>query len=133
MGFFDSFKSGAKDVFKGYDKVKLKDKITYDELYEIMKDETYSVGKPEITGSGFMRCIQFPAADKYKSDIAITSKTITISKIYSGAGGLAKEIIGDAFTNGMYDIVNEENIDLNRATREVGEKLKVLLEKRGLA
>ncbi len=24
MGFFDSFKSGAKDVFKGYDKVKLK-------------------------------------------------------------------------------------------------------------
>ena len=46
MGFFDSFKSGAKDVFKGYDKVKLNDKITYDELYEIMKDETYSVGKP---------------------------------------------------------------------------------------
>ena len=40
MGFFDSFKSGAKDVFKGYDKVKLNDKITYDELYEIMKDET---------------------------------------------------------------------------------------------
>lgn len=33
MGFFDSFKSGAKDVFKGYDKVKLNDKITYDELY----------------------------------------------------------------------------------------------------
>ena len=47
MGFFDSFKSGAKDVFKGYDKVKLNDKITYDELYEIMKDETYSVGKPQ--------------------------------------------------------------------------------------
>ena len=133
MGFFDSFKSGAKDVFKGYDKVKLKEKITYDELYEIMKDETYSVGKPEITGSGLMRSIQFPAVDKYKIQIAITSKTITISKIYSGAGGLAKEIIGDAFTNGMYDIVNEENIDLNRATREVGEKLKVLLEKRGLA
>ena len=65
MGFFDSFKSGAKDVFKGYDKVKLNDKITYDELYEIMKDETYSVGKPEITGSGLMRCIQFPAVDKY--------------------------------------------------------------------
>ena len=83
MGFFDSFKSGAKDVFKGYDKVKLKDKITYDELYEIMKDETYSVGKPEITGSGLMRCIQFPAVDKYKIQIAITSKTITISKIYS--------------------------------------------------
>ena len=100
MGFFDSFKSGAKDVFKGYDKVKLNDKITYDELYEIMKDETYSVGKPEITGSGLMRCIQFPAVDKYKIQIAITSKTITIS---------------------------------NRATREVGEKLKVLLEKRGLA
>lgn len=75
MGFFDSFKSGAKDVFKGYDKVKLKDKITYDELYEIMKDETYSVGKPEITGSGLMRCIQFPAVDKYKIQIAITSKT----------------------------------------------------------
>ena len=127
MGFFDSFKSEAKDVFKGYDKVKLKEKITYDELYEIIKDETYSVGKPEITGSGLMRCIQFPAVDKYKIQIAI------ISKIYSGAGGLAKEIIGDAFTNGMYDIVNEENIDLNRATREVGEKLKVLLEKRGLA
>ena len=114
MGFFDSFKSGAKDVFKGYDKVKLKEKITYDELYEIMKDETYSVGKPEITGSGLMRCIQFPAVDKYKIQIA-------------------KEIIGDAFTNGMYDIVNGENIDLNRATREVGEKLKVLLEKKGLA
>ena len=58
MGFFDSFNSGAKDVFKGYDKVKLKDKITYDELYEIMKDETYSVGKPEITGSGLMVCLK---------------------------------------------------------------------------
>ncbi len=32
----------------------------------------------------------------------------------------------------MYDIVNEENIDLNRATREVGEKLKVLFGKKGL-
>ena len=71
MGFFDSFKSGAKDVFKGYDKVKLKEKITYDELYEIMKDETYSVGKPEITGSGLMRCIQFPAVDKYKIQISL--------------------------------------------------------------
>ena len=39
-----------------------------------MKDETYSVGKPEITGSGLMRCIQFPAVDKYKIQIAITSK-----------------------------------------------------------
>ena len=35
-------------------------------FYEIMKDETYSVGKPKITGSGLMRCIQFPAVDKYK-------------------------------------------------------------------
>lgn len=133
MGLFDSFKSGAKDVFKGYDKVKLKEKITYDELYEIMKDETYSVGKPEIAGTGIMRCIQFPAVDKYKIQIAITSKTITISKIYNGAGGLAKEVIGDALTRGMYDMVNKENVDLNRATREVGEKLKALLESRGLA
>lgn len=88
IGFFDSFKSGAKDVFKGYDKVKLKEKITYDELYEIMKDETYSVGKPEITGSGLMRCIQFPAVDKYKIQIAITSNWWLIDLIMIATGKL---------------------------------------------
>ena len=41
-------------------------------------------------------------------------------------------MISDVFTNGMYDIVNEENIDLNRATREVGKSFKVLFEKKGL-
>ena len=49
MGFFDSFKSGAKDVFKGYDKVKLKEKITYDELYEIMKEKEAIYAKEDFT------------------------------------------------------------------------------------
>lgn len=133
MGLFDSFKSAAKDTLKGYDKIKLKEKITYDELLEIMKGETYSIGEPFITGSGIMRCIQFPPVNKYKVQIAVTSKTITIQKIYSGVGGLLKETVGDAVSNGMYSAVNGENIDLNRATREVGEKITALLQAKGLA
>ncbi len=132
MGILGKFKQGATDAIKMYDKVKTTEKLSYDELYEIMKDGTYSIGVPEILGTGIMRCIKFPPVDKYLVQVAITGKTITITRVYSGVGGFAKEAVGNAFTDGLYDIVNKENVDLNRATREVGETLSGLLKEKGL-
>ncbi|MBF4692229.1 hypothetical protein [Fusibacter ferrireducens] len=132
MGFLKKFKQGATDAIKMYDKVKTNKKLTYDELYEIMKDGTYSIGVPEIKGSGIMRCIKFPPVDKYLVQVAVTGTTITITRVYSGVEGFAKEAMGNALTDGMYDVLNKENIDLNRATREVGEVLSGLLGEKGL-
>lgn len=132
MGLFDMFKSTAKDAFKSYDKVKLNKKLTYEELLDIMKDGTYSVGEPFITGTGIMKCIQFPPVDKYKIQVAVSGKTVMISKIYNGMGGMAKEMVGEALLSDMYDVANEENISLNRATREIGETLAALCQAKGL-
>lgn len=132
MGLLGKFKQNATDAIKMYDKVKTSEKLTYDELYEIMKEGTYSIGTPEIKGSGIMRCIKFPPVDKYLVQVAITGKTITITRVYSGVEGFTKEAVGNALTDGMYDVLNKENIDLNRATREVGETISGLLKEKDL-
>lgn len=132
MGFFDKLKTGAEDLVKGYDKVKLNQKLTYEELLEIMQEGSYPCGKPDITGKGIMRCIRFPAVNKYLIQVALTGKTITISKIYSGVEGFVKEVAGDVATDGWYSAVNGENIDLNRMTRIIGEELSKLLKTKGL-
>ncbi|GMQ61984.1 hypothetical protein [Vallitalea maricola] len=132
MGLFNKFKQGAEDLVKGYDKVKLNKKLTYEELLEIMQDGSYPCGKPDITGKGIMKCIRFPAVDKYLIQVAVTGKTITISKIYSGTEGFVKEVAGDLATDGWYSAVNGENIDLNRMTRSIGEELSKLLKAKGL-
>lgn len=120
------------DTCKGYDKIKTNKKLTYDELYEFIKDGNFEIGKPEISGSGIMRCIRFPEVDKYQIQIAITGQTITTSKIYSGAGGLLKESVGDALTNGWYNGINKENIDLNKMTRTINEEIARILKEEGL-
>lgn len=129
MGFL---KNVFNDTCKGYDKVKTNTKLTYEELYDVIKDGNFSSGKPELTGSGIMKCIKFPPVDKYVVQLAITGTTITITKIYSGVGGFAKEEVGDMFTHGFYSAFNKENIDQNRATREIGEEITNLLKAKGL-
>lgn len=132
MGLFGSLKKVTDDTCKRYDKVKMTKKLSYEELYDIIKNGKYSVGEPFLTGKGIMHCIQFPPVDKYLIQIAITGKTITISNIFHGIGGAVKELAGDAITDGWYSTLNEENIDLNRATREVGTEISCLLEAQGL-
>ncbi len=129
MGLFDF----GKKMVKGYDKVKTTEKLTYEELYEVIKDGTFSGGKPFLTGSGIMHCIQFPTTGKYKLQIAITGKTITVSKIYDGLGGMAAEGIGDALTGGWFSSLNQENLEQNEASWEVAAEIKRLLEAKGLA
>lgn len=126
------FKNLFEDTCKGYDKVKTNKKLTYEELYEVIKDGDFKGAKPEIQGNGIMKCIKFPPVNKYVIQIAITGETITISKIYSGAGGMLKEGLGNAFTGGWYDVANKENIDLNRLTRDIGEEISKLIEEKGL-
>lgn len=132
MGLFDKFKKTGTDMAKVYDKVKVNKKLTYDELLEIMKEGTYPSGQPFITGKGIMRCIQFPAVDKYLIQVALSGTTITITKIYNGIGGLVKESVGDALTNGWYQGINGENIELNQLTRIIGEEVSRILEGKGL-
>ncbi len=129
MGLFDF----AKKMTKGYDKVKTKEKMTYDELYEVIKTGTFEAGEPFITGEGFMRCIQFPPTGKYKLQVAITGKTITVAKIYNGLGGLASETVGDVVTDGWYTGLNEENLEQNEMTWKVAEVIKTMLQDKGLA
>ena len=41
-------------------------------------------------------------------------------------------MLGDAVTDGWFSALNEENIDLNRATRDIGEEISRLLKEQGL-
>ncbi len=132
MGLFDKFKKTSTDMVKGYDKVKLNRKMTYEELVEIMKEGSYPSGQPFLTGKGIMHCIQFPPVDKYLIQVSLTGTTITIAKIYNGLGGLVKESAGDLFTNGWYQGINGENIELNQLTRIIGQELSSILEAKGL-
>ncbi|AFA46897.1 hypothetical protein [Acetobacterium woodii] len=132
MGLFDKFKQGSKDMIKSYDKVKLNKKLTYDDLYEVMREGTYPCGEPQLTGKGMMRCIKFPPVDKYVIQVALSGTTVTITKVYSGVGGILKETVGDAVTGGWYNALNGENIDLNQLTRIVGNELTKLCELKGL-
>ncbi len=129
MGFLNNL---FNDTCKMYDKVKTNKKMTYEELYDIIKDGKFETGVPELTGTGIMKCIKFPPVDKYVIQIAISGTTITITKVYSGVGGFAKEELGDMFTHGFYSAFNKENIDQNRATREIGEEISNLLKAKGL-
>ncbi len=129
MGLLDF----SKKMFKGYDKVKTTQKMTYDELLVEMQAGTYDAGEPFITGEGFMRCIQFPPSGMYKIQVAISGKTITVAKIYDGVGGFAQETIGDVVTDGWFKSLNSENLDQNELTWAVAAEIKRLLEAKGLA
>lgn len=121
-----------KDYFKGYEKTKTTQKLTYDELYDIIKDGNFPCGQPELTGTGMMRCIQFPAVDKYRLQIAIMGNTITITKIYSGVKGALKEMALDAVTDNNYGLLNHESVDANRMTETVRGEIARLLDAKGL-
>lgn len=128
MGLFKKTKTSVKS----YSKVKVKEKLEYDRLYEIIKDGQYPLPKPEITGKGMMRAIRFNPTGKYQIMVAISGKTITVAKSYSGASGLAKEMIGDKFTDGWFTFMNKENIDGNEAVEEIGKEISRLLEQENL-
>lgn len=121
-----------KKYFKGYDKTKTTHKLTYEELYEVMKEGTYPCGEPFLTGKGIMHCIQFPAVDKYLLQVSITGKTITVAKINNGIGGFAKEAMLDSVTDGWFSMLNKENVDLNQMTEVVTAEISRLLEEKGL-
>ena len=121
-----------KDYFKGYEKTKTTQKLTYDELYDIIKDGNFPCGQPELTGTGMMRCIQFPAVDKYRLQVAIMGNTITITKIYSGVKGALKEMALDAVTDNNYGLLNHESVDANRMTETVRSEIARLLDAKGL-
>lgn len=124
-----------KDVKKGiinYSQMKTTEKLDYDQLYEILKDGNYPSGSLEITGKGIMRAIRFEATGKYQIMIALSGKTVSISNIASGAGGLAKEIVGDSLTSGWFGILNKEKQDGNENVQEIGKEVRRLLEEAGL-
>jgi len=121
-----------KKYFKGYEKTKTTHKLTYEELYEVIKEGNFPCGEPFLTGKGIMHCIQFPPANKYLLQVAITGKTITVSKIYNGVGGLAKEAIGDSVTDGWFSMLNGENVDLNKMTEIITVEISRLLDAKGL-
>ncbi len=121
-----------KNMVKSYSNIKLKEKLDYDRLYEIIKDGNYPLPKPEITGKGMMRAIRFDATGKYQIMVAISGKTIAVTKSYSGAKGLVKEVAGDSLTGGWFHALNKENLDGNQAVEEIGKEISRLMEKENL-
>lgn len=132
MGVFNKLKSATTDIVKGYDAIKINRKLTYEELLDIMKMGSYPCGSPDITGHGIMKCIRFPAVNKYMIQVAINGKTIMVTKVYNGAGGMLKEVAGNAVSDGWYFVFNGENIDLNKMTRIIGQEISELLLERNL-
>lgn len=128
MGLFKDMKTAVKS----YSNIKVKEKLQYDRLYDIIKDGTYPLPKPEITGKGIMRTIRFDSTGKYRIMVAINGKIICISKSYSGAGGLVKEMVGDSLTKGWFGTLNKENIDGNEAVEVIGKEISRLLERADL-
>ena len=128
MGLIKGFKKGVIN----YTKMKVQKKLDYDQLYEIIKDGNYPSGKPEITGKGMMRAIRFNATGKYQIMVALSGKTISISNIYSGAEGMAKEMLGDAVTNDLFGVFNKEKQDGNEHVQEIGKEVRRLLEQADL-
>lgn len=122
----------GKKMVKMYDKVKMTEKMNYDDLYEIIKDGDYPLGQPAITGNGIMRAIRFDPTGKYQVMVAISGKTITISKSYANLGGFVKEAALDSVTDGLYHGLNKENLDGNEAVELIGKEIARLLEEKGL-
>lgn len=128
MGLFKDMKTAVKS----YSNIKVKEKLEYDRLYEIIKDGTYPLPKPEITGKGMMTAIRFDATGKYQIMVAVSGKTISVTKSYSGVGGFAKEMVGDSLTGGWFGTLNKENMDGNQAVEAIGKEVSRLLGEEGL-
>lgn len=128
MGLIKGFKKGVIN----YTKIKLREKLDYDQLYEVIKDGNYPSGRLEITGKGMMRAIRFDATGKYQIMVALSGKTISISNIHSGIGGMAKEMVGDSVTSGLFGVFNKEKQDGNENVQEIGKEVRRLLEEANL-
>lgn len=132
MTLFNKLKTKTTDCVKGYDAIKVNRKLTYEDLLDIMKKGTYPCEYPDITGHGIMKCIRFPAVNKYMIQVAINGKTIMVTKVYSGPEGGLKEVSGNAATDGWYFVFNGKNIDLNQMTHIIGQEISELLLERDL-
>lgn len=116
-----------KKMYKMYFKVKMNKKMSYEELYEIIKDGDYPIGKPEISGEGIMHAIRFQPTGKYQIMVGMAGKTLTVSKSYSGVESFAKIAALDLVTDRWYQTLNKENLDGNEAVEVIGEEIKRLL------
>lgn len=121
-----------KKMYKMYSNIKMNRKMSYEELYEIIKDGEYPIGKPEISGEGIMHAIRFQPTGKYQIMVGMAGKTLTVSKSYSGVTGFVKIAALDSVTNGLYQGLNKENLDGNEAVEKIGKEISRLLELNGL-
>lgn len=131
MGLLGKLKGANKKMNVMYYNVKLKEKISVDDLYEIVCEGEYKLGKPEITGNGIMRAIRFAPMGKYQITIA-AGKTVNIAKNYADVKGFAKEVAIDSVTDGWYHSLNSENLDGNALVQEMGKQIESLLGEKGL-
>lgn len=93
---------------KGYERIKLKEPMTTEELFEKIKDGNYPQGAPTLSGSGKGAQIDFPPNNKYKPMAIASGKSITISQVYNGVGGLVQEMGMETLTNGWSTIFNKD-------------------------
>ncbi|WP_394925260.1 hypothetical protein [uncultured Robinsoniella sp.] len=128
MGFFNSFKK----MVVNYSNIKVTEKLDYDRLLAIIKDGSYPLPAPEITGSGIMRAIRFNPTGKYQIMVALSGKTVSVVKNFSGAGEFVKSMAKDSVTDGWYSLANKENLDGNEIVELIGKEICRLLDEQGL-
>ena len=68
---------------------------------------------------------------KYQIFVVAAKNKVCVQKSYSGAGGLAKEALGDALTNGWYTGINKENLDGNEMVEEISKEIVRLMTEKG--
>ena len=113
--------------FNEDNKLYLNKMISYDDLLNIMKTETYSAGVPFIAGIGIKRCIQFPSANQYNIQVLLASRTVIVAIAYSGGRSGVSEC------RWKYNAAVHEQTKLAYDSGEICEKLVRLLKENIIA
>ncbi len=64
-----------------YGKIRLSERMTYDQLLDIIEKGQYEVGKPSIVRQGIVRSIRFREYKEFKIQVMIADRVVTIRKM----------------------------------------------------
>ncbi len=116
---------------ESYEFIKVKNKLTDDEIYEMIKDVEFPIGKPEISGKGMMRRILFPPGQMHQVQVKFSMGKVCVNTVPAGAGGFAKGLVADALTDGWATTVDVFGTQSDHV-QAVADIIKKVLEEKGL-
>ncbi len=129
MLFFQS----DKNQISNYSSLQTKKTISYDELFDLIKDVPLAAGDPFISGTGMMRCIQFHPTSHYKILISINGTNITVSKVLANSSATSQEKLTNSIQNVWYNSIKKESSKQNEIVHLVLETIRNVLQTHHLA